>query len=128
MTAHKYSRQREAILLNLRQRIDHPTADMVYEDIRREFPNLSLGTVYRNLALLSSLGEITRLGASDGPVRYDGRTDAHNHFVCRRCGAVIDLPASDFSSLLEGTQCGFSGRIEDCRIIFRGLCGDCTHR
>ncbi len=63
----KYSRQREAIKKQLMQRNDHPTADMVYTDIRKEYPNISLGTVYRNLALLSELGEIKRLVTGDGP-------------------------------------------------------------
>ena len=60
MPALKYSRQRESIKENLMHRCDHPTADMVYSDIRKIYPNISLGTVYRNLSLLSELGEISR--------------------------------------------------------------------
>ena len=87
----KYSRQRESIKDNLMHRTDHPTADMVYSDIRKVYPNISLGTVYRNLALLSDLGEIQKLTTSDGAVRFDGNTAPHNHFTCRKCGSVLDL-------------------------------------
>lgn len=67
MSTLKYSRQRESIKVCLQGRKDHPTADMLYTDVRKEFPNISLGTVYRNLSLLSELGEIKRLTTGDGP-------------------------------------------------------------
>ena len=66
MSTLKYSRQRESIKVCLQGRKDHPTADMLYTDVRKEFPNISLGTVYRNLSLLSELGEIKRLTTGDG--------------------------------------------------------------
>ena len=125
MTARKYSRQREAILLNLQQRQDHPSADMIYEDMRPDHPTLSLGTVYRNLSLLTAIGEITRLPAINGADRYDARTDVHDHFICRRCGSVIDLPVSGHRPLLEDTQRTFDGRIESCGIRFYGVCRNC---
>lgn len=65
MSTLKYSRQRESIKVCLQGRKDHPTADMLYTDVRKEFPNISLGTVYRNLSLLSELGEIKRLTTGD---------------------------------------------------------------
>ena len=92
----KYSRQRESIKANLMHRTDHPTADMVYDDIRKIYPNISLGTVYRNLGLLSDLGEITRLATLTGADRYDGNTRPHSHFVCRKCGCVYDLRVDGF--------------------------------
>ena len=70
MSTLKYSRQRESIKVCLQGRKDHPTADMLYTDVRKEFPNISLGTVYRNLSLLSELGEIKRLTTGDGPDRF----------------------------------------------------------
>ena len=128
MSARKYSRQREAIILNLQERRDHPSADMIYEDIRPDYPTLSLGTVYRNLSLLTGLGEITRLPAINGADRYDARTDVHDHFICRVCGSVIDLPESGHQSLLEETQQGFDGKIESCAIRFYGTCCDCMKK
>ena len=79
----KYSRQREVIKENLMHREDHPTADMVYMDVRETFPNISLGTVYRNLQLLTDLGEIQKLNIGDGVDHFDAKTFPHYHFICR---------------------------------------------
>ena len=73
MAALKYSRQRESIKEFLRSRTDHPTADTVYENLRQIYPNISLGTVYRNLSLLSDIGEIRKLTNFGSADRYDGR-------------------------------------------------------
>lgn len=88
----KYSRQRESIKACLMNRCDHPTADAIYTTIREEFPNISLGTVYRNLNLLVELGEAQKLTCGDGKDHFDGDTSPHYHFVCRRCETVTDLP------------------------------------
>ena len=75
----RYSRQREAILSNLRSRSDHPSADMVYDDLRRDYPNISLGTVYRNLTILADSGVILRLTEHDKD-HFDGDISPHMHF------------------------------------------------
>ena len=80
----KYSRQRESIKEFLAGRKDHPTADVIYENIRLQYPNISLGTVYRNLSLLSSIGEITKVSTGDGADHYDGNVHPHNHFICNK--------------------------------------------
>ena len=82
----KYSRQRDSIKNFLENRYDHPTAETVYANIRQEYPNISLGTVYRNLALLSELGEIQKISTGIGPDRFDGNPRPHYHFFCRKCG------------------------------------------
>lgn len=127
MPALKYSRQRESIKENLMHRCDHPTADMVYSDIRKIYPNISLGTVYRNLSLLSELGEIRKLVTSDGAVRFDADTSPHNHFTCRRCGAVLDLDMGDISHLKSRASQNFDGVIENYSVNFYGICGRCIH-
>ena len=121
----KYSRQREAIKKQLMQRNDHPTADMVYTDIRKEYPNISLGTVYRNLALLSELGEIKRLVTGDGPDRFDADTSPHNHFICRKCHAVLDMDMEDISEIKERAEQNFNGVIESYSVNFYGICEHC---
>ena len=73
----KYSRQREAIKEFMMTRKDHPTADIVYMNVRKEFPNISLGTVYRNLTLLSDMGELLRLRVGDGVDHFDATTTTH---------------------------------------------------
>lgn len=80
----KRSRQREAIRQCLAGRYDHPTAETVYMSIKDEFPNISLGTVYRNLSLLSDLGEIQKITVSGGPDRFDGNPAPHYHFFLQR--------------------------------------------
>ena len=81
----KYSRQREAIKEYLHNTKEHPTADKVYVNIRKEYPNISLGTVYRNLNLLVEHGEILKLSCTDGSDRFDGNPVPHYHFVCNKC-------------------------------------------
>jgi Fur family peroxide stress response transcriptional regulator len=127
MPALKYSRQRESIKENLMHRSDHPTADMVYSDIRKIYPNISLGTVYRNLSLLSDLGEIRKLVTSDGAVRFDADTSPHNHFTCRKCGAVLDLDMEDISQIKAHASRNFDGIIENFSVNFYGLCGWCVN-
>ena len=103
MKALKFSRQRESIRECLKNRKDHPTADAVYVTISKEYPKISLGTVYRNLKLLADMGEIQRFSSGDGSEHFDYNTDPHYHFVCKTCGAIIDMPLElvrDTSDLL----------------------------
>lgn len=89
----KYSRQRAAILSFLRSRRDHPTAELVYSNVKAEFPNISLGTVYRNLNQLAEAGMIAKHSFGGvGIDHFDYNTSPHYHFVCSCCSAVIDLP------------------------------------
>ena len=120
----KRSRQREAILNYLMTRTDHPTADQIYAAIREEYPNISLGTVYRNLALLEELGEIQRFrsGTTD---HFDGNAANHYHFICNKCGCVQDLMLPLQQSLCELAQTGFTGSIDYHLMYFYGRCQKC---
>ena len=126
MAALKYSRQREAIKEFLMKRKDHPTADMVYLGLLDKFPNLSLGTVYRNLTLLSDTGEINRLRLGDGVDHFDGNTMPHYHFICEKCGRVMDLEAKGLDAVVALADCDFRGRIKGHVTYFYGECPDCT--
>ena len=128
MAALKYSRQREAIKSFLMTRKDHPTADVVYENVRKEFPNISLGTVYRNLTLLSDMGELLRLRVGDGMDHFDATTEPHYHFICHGCGRVIDLEIENLDSINEIAGAGFGGRIAGHVTYFYGSCENCTER
>ena len=121
----KYSRQRESIKASLSRRTDHPTADMIYTDIRTEFPNISLGTVYRNLNLLVELGEVRKLSFGYGPDRFDADLAPHHHFVCRKCGSVIDLPLKPSSCLNEDAQQCCRRQIDSHVTYFYGSCQQC---
>ena len=99
----KRSRQREAILSELCGRTDHPTAEELYLSLKEELPNLSLGTVYRNLSLLSEEGIILKLSCG-GADHFDGNTAQHYHFLCNRCGRLYDLPMPVFKELDREAQ------------------------
>ena len=88
----KYSRKHEAVLQCLRSTTTHPSADWVFQQLRKDFPEMSLGTVYRNLAQCKQRGEVRTVGFVGGFERFDARMDPHDHFVCRQCGRVDDLP------------------------------------
>ena len=106
-------------------RKDHPTADIVYTELRKSYPNISLGTVYRNLALLTDLGDIQKVSAGDGVDRYDADTSLHNHFICKRCKAVMDLEMEDISYIKDIASKDFKGEIDNYSVNFYGLCPSC---
>ena len=116
MPALKYSRQREAIKCFLMTRKDHPTADVVYHSLRADFPNISLGTVYRNLTLLADLGEIARLRLGDGVDHFDAITlSARNAAAFSTCTPNFRIP----SILFTGHPWMETGST-DMQCIFRG--------
>lgn len=121
----KKSRQREAILANLRNRCDHPTADTIYTDLRAEYPNISLGTVYRNLSLLADCGIISRVTCESKVEHFDARTDSHYHFICKDCGCVLDLPLSFLTDINILANDSFSGQITGHATFFYGHCPNC---
>lgn len=124
----KYSRQRESIKNSLMSRHDHPTADTLYMSIREEFPNISLGTVYRNLSLLVELGEIRKLSCGEGADRFDADTTPHYHFVCSNCGEVIDLHMDTLEAMNDAAREYCQGRIESHITYFYGTCENCLKK
>ena len=121
----KYSRQRESIKEFLNSRTDHPTAVTIYHNLQKVYPNISLGTVYRNLSLLTELCEINRISTEEGGDRFDAVTTPHNHFYCRKCQRLLDLKMNDTARILEDASENFHGRIESYTTLFRGICEDC---
>jgi len=86
------TRQLGAVYDVLATSFDHPTADQVFQRVRRVLPRVSLGTVYRNLEKLRDEGRLRVVRLEGGQAHYDAMTDVHDHFVCESCGAVVDLP------------------------------------
>lgn len=128
MATLKYSRQRESIKKYLMTTREHPTADAVYLHVKEEFPNISLGTVYRNLNLLTDIGEVVKISSQDGGDRFDGNVKPHNHFFCTCCGNIIDLDL-DMQKIEEVNAAAaenFDGIIESSTTIFYGKCKSCT--
>ncbi len=124
LAATKHSRQRDAIKAYLLRTRDHPTADMVYQEMRAQFPHISLATVYRNLNLLAAQGEILRIPGPEGD-RFDGDTREHYHFTCRCCGEVYDLPPEIVQTTVHAENVSFGGRIESVHTSFSGICPKC---
>lgn len=121
----KHSKQRDSIKEFLTGRKDHPTADMVYMGVRKSFPNISLGTVYRNLTLLADIGEIARIRVGDGVDHFDADTSPHYHVICNECGSVMDLDMEIVNSLTEAASKSFNGMIEGHVTYFYGRCDKC---
>lgn len=121
----KYSRQRESIKSFLMTRYDHPTAETVYMNIKESFPNISLGTVYRNLNLLAEIGEIQKLSTGIGPDRFDGNPLPHYHFICNACGSVLDLDVNGLEHINILASQNFDGDIEGHITYFYGKCPAC---
>ena len=123
----KHFRKRDAILNCVRSTTAHPSAEWVFEHVRNEIPDISLATVYRNLALFKEQGLITSLGTVQGVERFDGNTQPHVHFICTGCGAVVDLPGISVpDELNEAVSRDSGGRVDSCQLSFTGLCGKCA--
>ena len=118
----RYSSRREAIINVLRSVKSHPDAEWVYEKVRKKIPNISLGTVYRNLKELSESGAIVTVETEDDSLHFDADTSPHAHFVCKECGRICDLYDCDgFAEALEG-----KGHRVDCvKTVAYGVCADC---
>lgn len=121
----KYSKQRELIYDFLKERKDHPTADVVYQGVKSHLPNISLGTVYRNLMLLSELGEIQKLNIGDGADHFDPVTKDHNHFICNKCSRIFDLDMDGMEDIEKVAARYVKGNIESHKFFFYGICEDC---
>lgn len=121
-----YSKQREAILTELRSRHDHPTAAQIYEGVQKTLPHISLGTVYRNLSSLVESGEIICLSVGDGHEHFDGDKSLHLHLHCRCCGDIIDRPLHNEDIPNSVLFDGFVPESSVC--VVYGICKNCQNQ
>ncbi len=124
METRKHSRKREEILRVLRSTKSHPDAAWVFDRLRASIPDLSLGTVYRNLALFKRDGTILSVGTFDGVEHFDADLLPHDHFVCRRCKRILDLPPLD-RALDREAEKRTGASVESHALVFYGLCAEC---
>ncbi len=115
----RYSRQRECVYDVLLSTRTHPDAAWIYAKVRERLPNISLGTVYRNLGELCDAGMAKRISAVGCVERFDADTSQHAHFVCRSCGKITDV-----SNELVTVKCHFDG-VEKTEVVAYGICSDC---
>lgn len=127
MTQTRMTRQRAIILETLRGVTTHPTADEIYGMVRQKMPRISLGTVYRNLDLLTNAGEILRLDRAGSLKHFDGNTEPHQHVRCRECGRIGDVhPPVPLPAFEKKTMPGFT--LEAMDVEFVGLCDACRDK
>jgi len=122
---YKKSQQREKILELLKSTDQHPTADWVYEHLKKEFPKLSLGNVYRNLNILVEQGRIRELNFGSTFDRYDAHIEEHYHFICKKCGAIYDLELPYERSADRQVAEMIGGKVEFHQTEYYGICLDC---
>ncbi len=125
----RFSKQRQLILDTLHSFAVHPTAEQLYEEVRKEMPSISLGTVYRNLNVLVEQQKIQRFDSpGEASVRYDGRNDDHSHLVCTTCNKVYDVDSYVFKDL-DNTLSNLTGfRVEHHDIVLKGVCKECQQK
>lgn len=121
----KYSKQRELILKSLQARTDHPSAETLYIDLKKEMPEIGIATVYRNLVTLYQDNEIVRISGKDVE-RFDGNIKRHIHFICDKCKGIYDifLPEKELKCL-EKIVKNVSSNPENTWITISGLCKEC---
>ena len=127
--SNKQFRKRNAILNCLRSTKAHPSAETLFTLLKPEIPDLSMGTVYRNLTLFKKQGLVSSVATVNGVERFDGNTEPHVHFICNDCDAVIDLEEisvpQELKTLAEEC-CG--AQVRDCQLSFTGICRNCLNK
>jgi len=124
----RYSKQRELVMQTVQQLCDHPTAEEIYDKAAQECPNLSLGTVYRNLNLLCENGQLLKVpipGASD---RFDHTLGDHAHAYCEVCGSVTDVLPQALPMLQEALKGGCGFQVHQMNLVLEGVCPECQKK
>ncbi len=121
----KHSKQRDAVLTLLKSVKSHPSAEWMYNELKSDFPTISLATVYRNLNQLCEMGEAKKIEVGDGTVRYDGTIDNHYHFLCSHCKRVIDVSENEMSDINTEIEEKYHVKVDNHFIVFYGKCTSC---
>lgn len=122
----RYSKKREAIFSTLASTHEHPSAEWIYQQLKPDFPDLSLATVYRNLKEMVDMGDAVCVGNADRKDRFDAITHPHAHMLCRKCGKVIDIEiAQELADLCKGIEDDYAVEIDSYGVHFSGICKDC---
>jgi Fur family peroxide stress response transcriptional regulator len=126
-SAVRHSKKRDAIYAALYESRSHPAADQLYSMLKPYWPDLSLGTVYRNLSRFKEEGRAVVVGVVNGQERFDGNVKPHNHLFCD-CGAVVDIDDLELGENLDEKASQISGcKITSHEIVFHGLCPLCNN-
>ena len=124
--SHKNFRKRNAILSYLQCTDAHPSAETIFSDLKAQIPDLSIGTVYRNLKLFQQQGLVSVIATVSGVERFDANTDPHVHFICEGCDAVVDLhQLSTPQTLCSEAESSIGCTVSSCQLSFTGKCRTC---
>ena len=124
----KHFKKRDAILNCLRMSKSHPSAEELFTQLKPQIPDLSIGTVYRNLSLFKEQGLATTVATVNGVERFDANTMPHVHFICSQCDAVLDLKEISVPQQLKTAVEDSSGcHVEGCQLSFTGICEKCIN-
>ena len=124
--SHKNFRKRNAILSYLQCTDAHPSAETIFSDLKAQIPDLSIGTVYRNLKLFQQQGLVSVIATVSGVERFDANTDPHVHFICEGCDAVVDLhQLSTPQTLCSDAESAIGCAVSGCQLSFTGKCRTC---
>lgn len=121
----KFSKQRELILKAVKDNTVHPTADFIYDYLKKDNPNLSLGTVYRNLSQLVNNGYIQKVSIPGLPDRFDANVIEHNHMICDVCGNIQDIHSNILKNIPSAISNELDIEITSCTVILHGICKNC---
>ncbi len=122
----RYSKKREAILSCMQGTKTHPSAEWLFSELKPQYPDLSLGTIYRNLSFFQSQGQIVSVGVVHGQERFDADTSQHGHFICQSCGAVMDLEGVCLEeSIKQEVQKAYDCQVSRLEMNVYGKCRDC---
>ena len=121
------TKQRREVYETIKGTHSHPTADWIFETVRKSVPKISLGTVYRNLSVLKEEGLVREIHGPDRRAHYDADLSPHAHFICESCGNISDVHSRlelDWRKIKELVGCEVTGQ----RVEFIGVCAGCRHR
>ena len=125
-SGHKITPQRLAIVNILAKSDGHPSVENIHDQIKKDFPTMSLATVYRNIVLIKSLGEVLELGFPDGSNRYDGNKPyPHPHAVCIKCKKIVDPDLDSLGEMTQEVESETGFHILNHRLDFFGICSNC---
>lgn len=124
----RYSKQRELILNTVLQSHVHPTADYVYNCLKTDYIELSLGTVYRNLNFLAEHNMLKKICVPNGSDRFDGTLTEHYHLICTKCGCVSDIDLPEISLIKDKISLKTGFTVTNTNFAFEGLCKACSEK
>lgn len=129
MARKNFSEKREAIYSIIRNTKTHPSAEWVYHQLKAQYPNISLGTVYRNMAMFAEQGLIKSFGSINGRERFDANTLPHSHFICEECDAIIDLEYMSYDyEFDQSVELNTGHSVKRHEMFFYGKCRKCQEK